>query len=58
MPHYTLSHEPGVGFAADDAARYHRGLGVAVVTFGGKRVQPKSTPLRPVYPSRPPAPAA
>jgi indolepyruvate decarboxylase len=34
LPHYTLSHEPGVGFAADAAARYHRGLGVAVVTFG------------------------
>lgn len=33
-PHHTLSHEPGVGFAADAAARYHRGLGVAVVTFG------------------------
>jgi indolepyruvate decarboxylase len=34
LPYYTLSHEPGVGFAADAAARYHRGLGVAVVTFG------------------------
>jgi indolepyruvate decarboxylase len=34
LPHYTLSHEPGVGFAADGAARYHCGLGVAVVTFG------------------------
>src|SRR3954467_11400370 len=34
LPHYTLSHEPGVGFAADAAARYHAGLGVAVVTFG------------------------
>src|SRR5262245_45663185 len=34
LPHYTLSHEPGVGFAADAAARYHSGLGVAVVTFG------------------------
>ena len=32
--HYTLSHEPAVGFAADAAARYHSGLGVAVVTFG------------------------
>lgn len=32
LPHYTLSHGPGVGFAADGAARYHRGLGV--VTFG------------------------
>src|SRR6185295_17211986 len=34
LPHYTLSHEPGVGFAADAAARYHVGLGVAVVTYG------------------------
>jgi len=34
LPHFTLSHEPGVGFAADAAARYHSGLGVAVVTFG------------------------
>src|SRR6516225_6672181 len=34
LPHFTLSHEPAVGFAADAAARYHGGLGVAVVTFG------------------------
>jgi indolepyruvate decarboxylase len=34
LPLYTLSHEPGVGFAADAAARYHCGLGVAVVTYG------------------------
>jgi indolepyruvate decarboxylase len=34
LPHFTLSHEPGVGFAADAAARYHSGLGVAVVTYG------------------------
>jgi indolepyruvate decarboxylase len=34
LPNFTLSHEPGVGFAADAAARYHCGLGVAVVTFG------------------------
>lgn len=34
LPLYTLSHEPGVGFAADAAARYHGGLGVAVVTYG------------------------
>ena len=34
LPHYTLSHEPAVGFAADAAARYHGGLGVAVVTYG------------------------
>jgi len=34
LPHFTLSHEPGIGFAADAAARYHSGLGVAVVTYG------------------------
>ncbi|NVN86645.1 MAG: indolepyruvate/phenylpyruvate decarboxylase [Rhodopseudomonas sp.] len=34
LPYFTLSHEPGVGFAADAAARYHGGLGVAVVTYG------------------------
>src|ERR1700688_231523 len=34
LPHFTLSHEPAVGFAADAAARYHCGLGVAVVTYG------------------------
>src|SRR5215469_4711204 len=34
LPHYTLSHDPGVGFAADAATRYLGGLGVAVVTFG------------------------
>jgi indolepyruvate decarboxylase len=34
LPHFTLSHEPAVGFAADAAARYHTGLGVAVVTYG------------------------
>src|SRR5262245_8603032 len=34
LPYYTLSHEPGVGFAADAEARYHCGLGVAVVTYG------------------------
>jgi len=34
LPVFTLSHEPGVGFAADAAARYHVGLGVAVVTYG------------------------
>jgi indolepyruvate decarboxylase len=33
LPLYTLSHEPGVGFAAD-AARAHQGLGVAAVTYG------------------------
>lgn len=34
LPLYTLSHEPGVGFAADGAARYGGGPGVAVVTYG------------------------
>lgn len=34
LPYFTLSHEPGVGFAADAAARYHGGIGVAVVTYG------------------------
>lgn len=34
LPHYELSHEPAVGFAADAAARFHGGLGVAVATYG------------------------
>ncbi|MRV71814.1 indolepyruvate/phenylpyruvate decarboxylase [Duganella sp. FT92W] len=34
LPLHTLSHEPGVGFAADGAARYLGGPGVAVVTYG------------------------
>lgn len=34
LPLYTLSHEPGVGFAADAAARHRGGLGVAAVTYG------------------------
>src|ERR1700692_901791 len=34
IPYFTLSHEPAVGFAADAAARYHGGVGVAVVTYG------------------------
>ncbi len=34
LPLYTLSHEPAVGFAADAAARWHSGLGVAAVTYG------------------------
>ena len=34
LPLYTLSHEPGVGFAADAAARYRCGLSVAAVTYG------------------------
>jgi indolepyruvate decarboxylase len=34
LPLYTLSHEPAVGFAADAAARFHGGLGVAAITYG------------------------
>ncbi|MCP4327981.1 MAG: indolepyruvate/phenylpyruvate decarboxylase [Alphaproteobacteria bacterium] len=34
LPCYTLSHEPGVGFAADAAGRFNRGLGVAAITYG------------------------
>ena len=34
LPLYTLSHEPAVGFAADAAARFGGGLGVAAVTYG------------------------
>ncbi len=34
LPCYTLSHEPAVGFAADAAARLHRGSSVAAVTYG------------------------
>ncbi len=34
LPYYTMSHEPGVGFAADAAVRFNSGLGVAVVTYG------------------------
>ena len=34
LPLHTLSHEPGVGFAADAAARIGGGLGVAAVTYG------------------------
>ena len=34
LPLFTLSHEPGVGFAADAAARYHTRPGVAAVTYG------------------------
>lgn len=34
LPLYTLSHEPGVGFAADASARISTGLGVAAVTYG------------------------
>ena len=34
LPLYTLSHEPGVGFAADAAARYGSRLSVAAITYG------------------------
>jgi indolepyruvate decarboxylase len=34
LPLYTLSHEPGVGFAADAAGRFNGHLGVAAVTYG------------------------
>lgn len=34
LPLHTLSHEPGVGFAADAAARTGKTLGVAAVTYG------------------------
>ncbi|MBC8007977.1 MAG: indolepyruvate/phenylpyruvate decarboxylase [Prolixibacteraceae bacterium] len=34
LPLHTLSHEPGVGFAADAAARVNCSLGVAAVTYG------------------------
>lgn len=34
LPLFTLSHEPGVGFAADAAARFGGRLSVAAVTYG------------------------
>ncbi|MEQ1881706.1 MAG: thiamine pyrophosphate-binding protein, partial [Burkholderiales bacterium] len=34
LPLHTLSHEPGVGFAADTVARVSCSLGVAAVTYG------------------------
>lgn len=34
LPLYTLSHEPGVGFAADAAARWRSAPAVAAVTYG------------------------
>ena len=34
LPLHTLSHEPGVGFAADAAARVQGRIGVAAVTYG------------------------
>ncbi len=34
LPLHTLSHEPGVGFAADAAARFRGTIGVAAVTYG------------------------
>lgn len=34
LPWHTLSHEPGVGYAADAVARINSALGVAVITYG------------------------
>lgn len=34
LPLYTFSHEPAAGHAADAAARYGGGIGVAAVTYG------------------------
>ena len=34
LPFYSLSHEPAVGFAADDAARFCGSISVAVATWG------------------------
>ncbi len=34
LPCFTMSHEPAVGFAADAAARFNGGIGVAVATYG------------------------
>ena len=34
LPLHTLSHEPGVGFAADAAARMRSSLSVAAITYG------------------------
>ena len=34
LPLYCLSHEPGIGFAADAASRARGGLSVAAVTYG------------------------
>lgn len=34
LPLVTLSHEPGIGFAADAAARISGNIGVAAVTYG------------------------
>jgi indolepyruvate decarboxylase len=34
LPLHTMSHEPGVGFAADAAARYRSSLSVAAITYG------------------------
>src|SRR4051812_50022832 len=53
LPHYTLSHEPAVGFAADAAARYHGGLGVAGGTFGARGVNIVKPPPR-AHAGRPP----
>lgn len=34
LPFYTLSHEPGVAFAADASARENSSLGVVAITYG------------------------
>jgi indolepyruvate decarboxylase len=34
LPVKLLSHEPGVGFAADGAARYSGTIAVACITYG------------------------
>lgn len=34
LPWHTLSHEPGVGYAADAVGRINSALGVAVITYG------------------------
>lgn len=40
LPHYTLSREPRVAFAADAAARYHCGLGCRRRHLWGRSLQP------------------
>ena len=49
LPLHTLSHEPGLGFAADAAARVRGGLGVAAVTYGAgalNMINPRRQRLR------------
>ena len=43
LPLHTLSHEPGVGFAADAAARINCALGVAAVTYGAGALKNEQT---------------